>query len=93
MNILHTVNGNETLAICKKRKDIDLILMDIKMPELSGIEVTRLIRQFNPDIPIIAQTAYAMEEDKELILKSGCNSYISKPIKANMLMNILNQYL
>jgi len=93
LNILHTVNGNETLAICKKRKDIDLILMDIKMPELSGIEVTRLIRQFNPDIPIIAQTAYAMEEDKELILKSGCDSYISKPIKVNKLMNILNQYL
>ncbi|HSH53228.1 MAG TPA: response regulator, partial [Bacteroidales bacterium] len=73
--------------------DIDLILMDIKMPVLSGIEAIKLIRKLNPDIPIIAQTAYAMQEDKELILQSGCNNYLPKPIKTNDLLNMLNQYL
>ena len=93
LNLLHTSDGQETIEICKKRKDIDLILIDIKMPVLNGIEATKIIRTFNPDIPIIAQTAFAMPEDKELILKSGCNDYLSKPIKTSELMKLLNQYL
>jgi len=93
LNILHTTDGKETIEICKKRKAIDLILLDIKMPVLDGIEATKIIRTFNPDIPIIAQTAFAMPEDKELILKSGCNDYLSKPIKTNKLIKLLNQYL
>ncbi|MDK2978525.1 MAG: hypothetical protein PWP52_1239 [Bacteroidales bacterium] len=93
LNLLHAIDGKETIEIFKKRKDIDLILMDIKMPVLNGIEAIKLIRQLNPDIPIIAQTAYAMQEDKELILQSGCNNYLSKPIKTNELINMLNQYL
>ncbi len=93
LNILHTTDGKETIEICKKRKAIDLILLDIKMPVLDGIEATKIIRTFNPDIPIIAQTAFAMPEDKELILKSGCNDYLAKPIKTNELMKLLHQYL
>lgn len=93
LNILHTRDGKETIEICKKREDIDLILIDIKMPVLNGIEATKIIRTFNPDIPIIAQTAFAMPEDKELILKSGCNDYLSKPIKTNELIKLLKQYL
>ncbi|HKL09578.1 MAG TPA: transporter substrate-binding domain-containing protein [Bacteroidales bacterium] len=93
LNILHTTDGKETIEICKKRKAIDLILIDIKMPVLNGIEATKIIRTFNTDIPIIAQTAFAMPEDKELILKSGCNDYLAKPIKTNELMKLLHQYL
>ncbi|MGC9375544.1 MAG: transporter substrate-binding domain-containing protein [Bacteroidales bacterium] len=93
LNLLHAFDGKETVEIFKKRKDIDLILMDIKMPVLNGIEAIKLIKQLNPDIPIIAQTAYAMQEDKELILQSGCNNYLSKPIKTNELIDMLNQYL
>lgn len=93
LNLLHAIDGKETVEIFKKRKDIDLILMDIKMPVLNGIEAIKLIKQLNPDIPIIAQTAYAMQEDKELILQSGCNNYLSKPIKTNELIDMLNQYL
>ncbi|MDY6800980.1 MAG: transporter substrate-binding domain-containing protein [Bacteroidota bacterium] len=93
LNLLHAIDGQETIEIFNSRKDIDLILMDIKMPVLNGIEAIKLIRQLNPDIPIIAQTAYAMQEDKELILQSGCNNYLSKPIKTNELISMLNQYL
>jgi CheY-like chemotaxis protein len=67
--------------------------MDIKMPVLNGIEAIKLIKQINPDIPIIAQTAYAMQEDKESILQSGCDNYLAKPIKTNELINMLNHYL
>jgi len=93
LNLLHTFDGKETVEIFKNRKDIDLILMDIKMPVLNGIEAIKLIKQINPDIPIIAQTAYAMQEDKESILQSGCDNYLAKPIKTNELINMLNHYL
>jgi CheY-like chemotaxis protein len=67
--------------------------MDIKMPKLNGIEATKEIKRVRPDLPIIAQTAYAMQEDKEKTLKAGCIDYLSKPIKKGVLISMLNKYL
>ena len=64
----------------KNNPDIDLILMDIKMPDMNGYDATRKIREFNSEVIIIAQTAYAFSDDKEKALNAGCNDYISKPI-------------
>lgn len=90
--VLIAKNGIEAVNTCKKNPDIDLILMDIKMPELNGYEATRRIRKFNKDVIIFAQTAYAFMGDKEKTFKAGCNDFISKPIKNDELMFLLSKY-
>jgi len=77
----------------KKRKYIHLVLMDIQIPEMDGFEATRLMKKIREDIPIIAQTAFAMSRDKEKSLDAGCDDYISKPIKPLDLLNMLAKYL
>ncbi len=69
------------MEVCLNNPDIDLVLMDIKLPTIDGYEATRQIRKFNKDVIIIAQTAYALEGDREKAIAAGCNDYISKPIK------------
>ena len=66
--------------------------MDIKMPVMDGFEATRRIREFNKDVVIIAQTAFAFEEDKQKALEAGCNDFISKPIKQDKLIELINKY-
>ncbi len=92
INILRARNGVEAVELCRT-KIIDLILMDIKMPLMDGFMATRQIREFMPDIPIIAQTAYDTEADKELAYASGCTSFISKPLKKDVLLSTINGYL
>lgn len=75
-----------------KYSNIDLILMDIKMPTMNGLEVTKEIRKINKDVPIIAQTTYAMADDKEKAIRSGCSDYIFKPISQDKLIEIINKY-
>ncbi len=83
------VNGEETLRAFQEDPRVDLILMDIKMPKMNGLEVTRKIRSFDQNIPIIAQTAYAQLGDKEEALAAGCNAYISKPIEVASLKQMI----
>ena len=82
-------NGSEAVEFCRNNNDVDLILMDIRMPVMNGIEATRKIREFNSKVVIIAQTAFALLGDKEIALAAGCNDYISKPInKAELIKKI-----
>ncbi|MDA3911601.1 MAG: PAS domain S-box protein [Bacteroidales bacterium] len=87
-----TKTGREAIEICRDNKAIDLILMDIKMPEMNGYEATRRIRGFNADVIIIAQTAISLSADREKAIESGCNDYISKPIKKNELLMLIQKY-
>jgi len=91
--IIRTRTGKETIEQCKIHKDIDLILMDIKMPELDGFETTKMIREFNKDVYIIAQTARALEGDREEALFAGCNDYITKPIDRIVLLEKIKKLL
>jgi CheY-like chemotaxis protein len=93
VNIIHGSDGQETLRLFKDNPHIDLILIDIKMPELDGCEVAREIRKLNLEIPIIAQTAYALEEEKTKSLEAGCNAYITKPINKRELLMLINSFL
>ncbi|MFC2096292.1 response regulator [Bacteroidota bacterium] len=93
VNILRAENGKQAIDICRANKKINLVLMDLKMPEVNGIEATKEIKKVRPDLPIIAQTAYAMTEDKKSTLEAGCVDYLSKPIKANVLISTLNKYM
>ncbi|MBI9037633.1 MAG: response regulator, partial [Bacteroidales bacterium] len=79
--------GEEAVEICRNNPDIDLILMDIKMAKMDGYEATRQIRKFNKDVVIIAQTAHALSGHREKALEAGCNDYISKPIKKEVLLS------
>ncbi len=90
--ILHARTGVEAIKICRDHPDLDLILMDIKMAEMDGYEATRQIRQFNIDVVIIAQTAYAIAGDREKSINCGCNDYITKPIKEEELIEIITKY-
>jgi signal transduction histidine kinase len=84
--------GAEAVEICRNNPDTDLILMDIRMPEMGGYEAIRKIRQFNKNVIIIAQTAYALAGDREKALEAGCNNYISKPINKDALLSLMEKY-
>lgn len=91
--ILHTVTGVEAIETCKNNPDLNLVLMDIRMPVMDGYEATRQIREFNKDVIIIAQTAYGLSGDNEKALDAGCDAYISKPIIKDELMSLIQQYV
>jgi|WetSurMetagenome_2_1015567.scaffolds.fasta_scaffold312753_2 CheY-like chemotaxis protein len=92
--ILKAVNGVKAVEIFRQNPDIDLIMMDVRMPEMSGYEATRLIREISRDVVIIAQTAFGIggEMEKVRAAKAGCNDYISKPIDVFLLKRIINKY-
>jgi len=90
--ILKARTGTEAVETCRNNPDIDLILMDIKMPDLDGYEATGQIRQFNKEVIIIAQTAYGLSGDREKSLDAGCNDYISKPIKKDHLAALIQKH-
>jgi two-component system, cell cycle response regulator DivK len=80
IKILYADNGIRAFAECLKNKDISIVLMDVKMPVVNGLESTRLIKKYKPQIKIIAQTAFAMPEDKQKCINAGCDDYITKPV-------------
>jgi len=90
--VIWTKTGRETIDICNTEK-VDLVLMDIKMPDLNGLEATIEIKKVFPNLPIIAQTAYAMEEDEDASIEAGCDDYISKPIRPENLLTIMSKYI
>ena len=90
--ILHAKTGIEALELCRKNPDIDLVLMDIRMPEMNGHAATRRIREFNKDVVIIAQTAFGLVGDREKAIDSGCNDHITKPIEGGLLMEMLEKH-
>jgi len=92
--LLEATNGEEALEVAKKERP-DLIIMDIQLPKMSGLEVTRKLKGI-PEFsrtPIIAITAYAMKGDKEKALDAGCNAYLSKPIRARDLPDLIAKML
>jgi signal transduction histidine kinase len=91
--LIWVIDGQKAVEKCKKNKNIDMVLMDIQLPIMNGYKATRNIRMFNPDIPIVAQTAFVFGSEKEEILKAGCNDYIPKPIKKSLLIEVMGNYL
>jgi len=91
--LFHATTGIEAIEACRNNPDIDLVLMDIRMPEMNGYDATRKIRQFNKDVVIIAQTAHALLGDKEMALEAGCDDYISKPIQVDKLIALVFKHL
>jgi signal transduction histidine kinase/ActR/RegA family two-component response regulator len=90
--VLHAITGVEAVEACHKNPDLDLVLMDIRMPEMNGLEATQQIRKFNTDVIIIAQTAYGFSSDCEKAIESGCNDYITKPINKTLLYALIKKH-
>jgi hypothetical protein len=80
INTIFAVNGVEALEMVRQNHEIDIVLMDIKMPLMNGYEATRLIKELRPDLPVIIQTAFTSKEERENAKKAGCDGYITKPI-------------
>ncbi|MFO8022392.1 MAG: PAS domain S-box protein [Perlabentimonas sp.] len=92
-DLLWVTNGQEVVSYVKSNPNIDLILMDIKMPIMDGYQATREVKKIRHDLPIIAQTAYAMTSDREKAAESGCDDYIAKPINKAKFISIINRFL
>ena len=87
-------NGVEAVDFYKSHsKQIDLILMDLQMPEMNGYEATKLIKEINSEVIIIAQTAFAMSDDKSKALEAGCDDYLAKPIRSTDLLDTVKMHL
>ena len=92
-SFLYADEGIKAIKLCKENPKIDLVLMDVLLPGCDGLEVTWNIKEIRKDLPVIAQTALVMVEDKEKCLKAGCDDYISKPIERKRLLKIIDKYL
>ena len=91
--LIHAADGRLAIDAVKANPEINIVLMDIKMPNINGLDATRQIKAIRPQLPVIAQTAYAMQDDEYKALQAGCNDYISKPIDANKLIGLMKKYL
>jgi len=85
-------NGQEAVDLVEKG-GFDLVLMDIKMPVMDGLEATRAIREKNPKLPIIALTANAFDSDRQLAMVAGCNDFLSKPVSSDLCIKTIRKYL
>ena len=92
VNILHAENGNQAIEISQSQP-IDIILMDVRLPDIDGYEATRQIKQHKPSLKIIAQTAYAAQDEQQKAYDAGCVDYISKPTNPEVLLSLLNKHL
>ena len=91
-NLLHAYNGQEAVEMFSKYQP-DLILMDVKMPIMDGLEATKIIRQQSITVPIIAQTAFAFDQDRVRIMEAGCNDYLTKPLSPVTLKETIEKYI
>ena len=91
-NLLHAYNGVEAIEMFKQHHP-DLILMDVKMPIMDGLEATRQIRKLSITIPIIAQTAFAFDQDRVRIIEAGCDDYLTKPLSPDSLKETIEKYI
>jgi PAS domain S-box-containing protein len=93
VSIITARSGFEAIEIIKATPDIDVVLLDMQMPEMNGIETTREIRKIRKNLPIIAQTAFIFEDDKDIILEAGCDACLIKPIRREHLLTVMSSFV
>lgn len=84
--IRHASDGQEAVSMCTEDKNIDLVLMDLHLPRMSGLAATKEIKKNRKDITVIAQTAFVLSGERDICLQAGCDEYIPKPIRSNELI-------
>lgn len=92
-DIIHAEDGSQAVKMCMENENIDLVLMDVQMPEMNGMEATKLIKEFRNKLPVIAQTANAIAEEKQKCFEAGCDDFVTKPINISELFSKIDQWL
>ncbi|MCF8362617.1 MAG: response regulator [Prolixibacteraceae bacterium] len=93
INLIFAVNGKEAVELFQSNNSINLVLMDAMMPGKSGFEATEDIKKINPSIPVVMLTAYVGPDSIKQAVASGCNDYLSKPIKPEVLLSVIEKWL
>ncbi len=93
IRMLVTETGESAVNLCWKNNNIDIVIMDMNLPEMDGYEATRRIKKIHKNIPVIAQTAYALTEDREKCIKYGCDGYVAKPVNIFELLGKMDELL
>jgi two-component system cell cycle response regulator DivK len=93
VTIVTARSGFEAIELVKSTPDIDVVLLDMQMPEMNGIEATKEIRKIRKNLPIIAQTAFVFEDDKDIILEAGCDACLIKPIRKDHLLTVMSSFV
>ncbi len=93
VEILHAVDGKQAFSIFSNTEQLDLILLDIQIPSIDGYSLCRMIRETGSEIPIIAQTAFALDGERAKCEAAGCNAYFSKPLDIEKLINTIDQFI
>ena len=91
--LMHAPDGNEALKMCTNGNVPDLVIMDLKMPVMDGFEATKKIKEVQQNIPIIAHSAYVLNQEKEKAIALGCSDFIPKPVRQEQLLNIVSKYI
>ena len=91
LKILHTENGQDGIILFTEQ-NVDLVLLDIQLPGMDGYEVLDHLKKINPEIPVIAQTAYSMSDDKDKCIELGCSDFLSKPLNIMQFRELINEY-
>ncbi len=92
-SLIRANNGYEAVEYARSNDDISLVLMDMKMPVMNGMEATKEIKMIKPSLPIIATTAFAISGDRETFLDAGCDDYLPKPLRAETLIGLIRNYM
>jgi CheY-like chemotaxis protein len=93
VTLIRATNGKEAIELCRNNPRIKLVLMDLQLPEVNGLDATRTIRQICPDLPVIATTANAFDEDEIACREAGCAGYLSKPLQFRKLFELMHSFL
>lgn len=93
VSVIWAETGSDALKECKKEQKIDLILMDIHMPEMNGLDATTKIKEIRPNVPIVVQTAYLLSNEREKSFEAGADDFLAKPITYQKLLEVLDKYL
>ncbi len=91
--VYHAERGEDAIELCRKISFVNIVLMDIRLPGMTGLEATRQLISFRKDMVVIAQTAYAEDRDREAAFAAGCSEFIAKPIRANEMLELIRKHL
>ncbi len=91
--VYHASSGEDALELCRNITFFNVVLMDIRLPGITGLETTQHLKTIHRDIPVVAQTAYVEECDREAAFAAGCCDFIAKPIRANEMLDIIRKYI
>ncbi|MDF1574481.1 MAG: response regulator [Bacteroidales bacterium] len=91
-NVVHAINGRKAIEMCESEDHFDLVLMDMQMPEVDGLEATRRIKQLRPDLPVVATTANIYDENAQACKEAGCDAFLSKPLQFRKMFELMQSF-